>query len=77
MAQLPNPEILPIWTREPISLNAIYQVRDFLTKEHLQSVLVVTGGGHEAVSQAAILSILCPMDPIDLQVKRWAVGKVH
>src|SRR5262249_54056298 len=42
MARLPHLEILPIWIHRPNSLNAAYQIRDFLVKEHLKSVLVVT-----------------------------------
>jgi hypothetical protein len=44
VAQLQNPTILPIQIFEPISLNAAYQIRDFLSKEHLSSVIVVTDG---------------------------------
>jgi len=44
MAQLQNPTILPIRILEPVSLNTAYQIRDFLTKEHLRSVIVVTRG---------------------------------
>jgi len=44
VAQLQDPTILPVRLLEPISLNAAYQIRDFLTKEHLRSVIVVTPG---------------------------------
>src|SRR5262245_17712302 len=44
VAWLQNVEILPVQIPEPISLNAAYQIRDFLTKEHLRSVIVVTDG---------------------------------
>jgi hypothetical protein len=44
VAHLQKPEILPIRLFEPISLNVAYQIRDFLTKEHLRSVLVVANG---------------------------------
>jgi hypothetical protein len=65
MARLQHPEILPIWTREPITLNAAYQIRDFLTKEHLQSVLVVTEGFR---SQRAALIYHAVLDPAGIQV---------
>ena len=42
VAQLQNPAIIPMRIIEPISLNAAYQIRDFLTKAHLRSVIVVT-----------------------------------
>jgi len=44
VARLQEPEILPIQILEPISLNAAYQIRDFLIQEHLRSVIVVTDG---------------------------------
>jgi hypothetical protein len=44
IARLQNPEIIPIQEIEPISLNAAYQMRDFLQKERLRSVIVVTPG---------------------------------
>src|SRR5262245_44908952 len=44
VARLQAPQILPIQIFEPISLNAAYQIRDFLTAEHLRSVIVVTDG---------------------------------
>src|SRR5262249_28374740 len=44
LARIQDPEIIPIRANEPISLNAAYQIRDFLTKEHLRSVIVVTPG---------------------------------
>jgi hypothetical protein len=44
VAQLQDTEIIPIRESEPISLNAACQIRDFLTKEHLQSVIIITGG---------------------------------
>jgi hypothetical protein len=65
MARLPNPEILPIWPHEPISLNAAYQIRDFLTKEHLKSVLVVTDGFR---SQRAALIYHAVLDPVGIKV---------
>jgi hypothetical protein len=42
VARLPPPEMIPIREVEPISLNVAYQVRDFLQKQHVRSVVVVT-----------------------------------
>ena len=42
IAGLKNPQIIPIVETEPISLNAADQIRDFLVKEHVGSVIVVT-----------------------------------
>ena len=44
VARLQSPELLPIAEIEPIALNAAYQVRDFLLKDHLRAVVVVTPG---------------------------------
>jgi hypothetical protein len=41
VAQLPPVEMIPIRETEPISLNAAYQIRDFLQHQHVRSVLVV------------------------------------
>jgi hypothetical protein len=44
VARMQAPETVPIQHREPISLNAALQLRDFLTKEYLRAVIVVTPG---------------------------------
>jgi uncharacterized SAM-binding protein YcdF (DUF218 family) len=44
VARLQHAEIIPIQGIEPISLNAAYQIRDFLTKQNIRSVVVVTPG---------------------------------
>lgn len=44
LAHLRTPEFLPIRAAEPINLNTAYELRDFLAKEHLKSVVVVTSG---------------------------------
>src|SRR5437867_2264591 len=43
-AQVPAPEIIPIRAPEPISLNTAHAIREFLTKEHIRSVIVVASG---------------------------------
>jgi hypothetical protein len=37
-------EVLPIQETEPISLNAAYQIRDQLMREHIRSMIIVTPG---------------------------------
>jgi hypothetical protein len=44
VSRLQHAEIIPIQVIEPISLNAAYQLREFLTKHHIRSVAVVTPG---------------------------------
>jgi hypothetical protein len=60
VARLQDPEILPVWLREPISLNVVYQIRDFLTKEHLRSVIVVTPGFRSKRSALVYHAVLDP-----------------
>jgi hypothetical protein len=43
-----------------VSLNAAYQVRDFLTKEHLRSVIVVTDGFRRQLSSLVYHVVLAP-----------------
>jgi uncharacterized SAM-binding protein YcdF (DUF218 family) len=44
VAGLQHAEIIPIQGAEPIALNTAYQIREFLTKQHIRSVVVVTAG---------------------------------
>jgi hypothetical protein len=60
MARLQNPELLPIRISEPISLNAAYQIRDFLTTEHLRSVIIVTDGFRSKRSSLIYHAVLDP-----------------
>ena len=60
VARLQNPAIIPIQIIEPISLNAAYQIRDFLTKEHLRSVIVVTDGFRSKRSSLVYHTVLDP-----------------
>jgi hypothetical protein len=60
VAQLQAPEIMPIRAMEPISLNAAYAIRDFLTKEHLRSVIVVTPGFRSKRSSLIYQAVLAP-----------------
>ena len=60
LARIQDPEIIPIRAIEPISLNAAYQIRDFLTKEHLSSVIVVTPGFRSKRSYLVYHGVLAP-----------------
>jgi uncharacterized SAM-binding protein YcdF (DUF218 family) len=60
LARIEDPEIIPIRAIEPISLNAAYQIRDFLTKEHLRSVIVVTSGYRSKRSYLVYHAVLPP-----------------
>jgi hypothetical protein len=44
VAQLPEPEIIPITVVEPVSLNAAFQIRKVLQQQHVRSVIVVAPG---------------------------------
>jgi len=59
-ARLHNAEILPIRIFEPVSLNAAYQIRDFLIKEHLRSAIVVTDGFRSKRSALVYHAVLDP-----------------
>ena len=59
-AQMQAPEIMPIRASEPISLNAAYEIRDFLTKEHLRTVIVVTPGFRSKRSSLIYHAVLAP-----------------
>jgi len=65
VARMQEPEIIPIREIEPISLHAAYQIRDFLTREHLRSVIVVTPGFR---SQRSSLVYHAVLDPAGIQV---------
>jgi hypothetical protein len=60
VARLQHVEILPIRLHEPVSLNAAYQIRDFLIKEHLRSVIVVTDGFRSKRSALVYHAVLDP-----------------
>ncbi len=74
VARLQDPEILPIRIREPVSLNAAYQIRDFLTKEHLRSVIVVTNGFRSKRSALVYHAVL---DPAGIKVGCMPVFAGH
>jgi hypothetical protein len=60
LADLQTPEIMPIRANEPISLNAAREFRNFLTKEHLRSIIVVTSGFRSKRSSLIYEAVLAP-----------------
>jgi hypothetical protein len=60
VAGMPEPEMLPVQITEPISLHAAYQIRDFLTTEHLRSVIVVTSGFRSQRASLIYQAVLAP-----------------
>jgi hypothetical protein len=44
VARLENPETIHLREIEPISLNAAYQIRKYLIRQHIRSVIVVASG---------------------------------
>ena len=60
VAQLPVPEIIAVKEIEPISLNAALQVRDYLQKRSIQSIIVVTSGFRSRRSYLIWDSVLRP-----------------
>ena len=60
VAQMQTSEIMPIRAPEPISLNFAYEIRGFLTKEHLRSVIVVTPGFRSKRSSLIYQAVLAP-----------------
>ena len=60
IAQLPNTEIIPIHQEEPISLNAARQIKDFLLKEHIKSIVVVAPAFRSRRSELVYGTVLRP-----------------
>jgi hypothetical protein len=79
VAQVPAPEIMPIRASEPISLNAAYLIRDFLTREHLRIVIVVTPGFrskrssliYQAVLARAGITVYCVPVFVGAALEDW------
>jgi hypothetical protein len=59
-ARLPDVELIPIGEVEPISLNAAKQIRDFVLKEHIHSVVVITPGFRSRRSALVYDAVLGP-----------------
>jgi hypothetical protein len=60
MAQIPEPEIVPIHATEPITLNTTYAIRDYLAKEHVRTVIVVASGFRSKRSSMIYDAVLTP-----------------
>jgi hypothetical protein len=60
VAWLQGIEFIPIHEVEPISLNAAKQIRDFLTAQHLKSVIVVSPGFRSRRSSLVYDAVLAP-----------------
>ena len=60
IARLPQIEGIPIRIIEPVSMNAAYQIRDFLKKENVRSVVVVAPGFRSRRSALVYSSVLNP-----------------
>jgi hypothetical protein len=60
LVRIDDPKLLPIQAIEPISLNAAYQLRDYLTQEHLKSVIVVTSIFRSMRSYLVYQAVLAP-----------------
>ena len=79
-AQLEAPEILPIRAVEPISLHAAYEIRSFLNKEHLRTVIAVVSGFrsmrssliYHAVMDPARITVSCVPVFTGANPKNWS-----
>lgn len=60
VAHLPRIEAIPIRLKEPISLNAAYQIRDLLVRENVKSVIVVAPGFRSRRSDLVYRTVLEP-----------------
>ena len=59
-SRLEGYEVIPIREIEPISLNAAKQIRDFLSNEHIKSVVVVAPGLRSRRSEMVYRAVLEP-----------------
>ena len=60
VARLTNMRVIPIVETEPISLNSANQIRDFLIKERVKSVIVVTPGFRSRRSLLVYKTVFSP-----------------
>ena len=59
-ARVRNLEIIPVREIEPYSLNAAYQIRDFFTRAHVRSVLVLAPAFRSKRSSLVYRAVLGP-----------------
>jgi hypothetical protein len=64
-ARVQNMEVIPIREIEPFTLNAAHQIRDFLIREHLRSVVVVAPAFRSSRSSLVYRAVL---EPAGIQV---------
>ena len=74
LARVQNLEILPIKEIEPYSLNAARQIRDYLTREHVRSVLVLSPAFRSERSSLIYRAVL---GPAGIQARCLAVFGQH
>jgi len=60
VSRLEKYDLIPFHEKEPISLNAAKRVRDFLSKEHIKSVVVVAPGLRSRRSEMVYKAVLEP-----------------
>ena len=58
LAGLVRWDLVPVEEREPISLNAAYRIREFLLREHITSVMLVSPGFRSKRSELIYRSVL-------------------
>lgn len=73
-ARLDNVEIVPVRQREPYALNTAYQVRDFLARERLRSMVVVAPAFR---SRRSLLVYGAVLNPVGIQVACVPVFEGH
>lgn len=80
VAQMQAPEIMPMRAGEPISLSVAYGIRDFLIKEHLGAMIVVTPGFrskrsaliYETVLARTGITVYCAPVFVGARLEDWA-----
>ena len=60
LARVQNMKIVPVQEIEPYSLNVAHQIRDFLTREHVRSVLVLSPAFRSKRSSLVFGAVLRP-----------------
>jgi uncharacterized SAM-binding protein YcdF (DUF218 family) len=60
IARLPETDIIPVHQEEPISLNAAQQIKDFLLKKHIKSIVVVAPAYRSRRSELVYGAVLRP-----------------
>ena len=74
VARVRNVEVIPIHEIEPYSVNAAYQIRDVLAREHVRSVLVLAPAFR---SRRSLLVYRAVFGPAGIQVHCLAIFGQH